>query len=78
MWKRSDPSLSSRKEESQPSHGMDDSVEEEVAEGAMVGASAAVTAREAAGITFLVIASAAFLAGTDMVMRLWTGDIATP
>ena len=39
---------------------------EEAAEGAMVGASAAVTAREAAGITFLVIDSATFLAWTDI------------
>ena len=43
-------------------------MEVEVAEGAMVEASARVTAREAAGMTVLATVSAAFLAaGTDMI-----------
>ena len=66
LLNRSLPILSATKEESHPSHGMEVSVLEEAAEGAMVGASAAVTAREAAGITFLVIDSATFLAWTDI------------
>ena len=62
------PILSATKEENHPSHGMDVSVEVEVAEGAMVEASARVTAREAAGMTVLATVSAAFLAaGTDMI-----------
>jgi len=44
---------------------MADSVED-VAEGAMCGASAAVTARDAAGITLLAATSAAFFTGADI------------
>ena len=68
---RSAPILDARKEESHPFHGMADSVLEEVADGAMEDASLALTAREAAGIIFLATASAAFLAGTDMVRGLF-------
>lgn len=59
-----------RKEVNHPFHGMDDSVSELLAEAAMVGASVAETAREAAGMTFLATASAAFFAGTDILIRL--------
>jgi len=40
---------------------------EETAEGAMNGASAAETARDAAGITFFTMVSAALLTGADIV-----------
>lgn len=60
--------MDATKEENQPFHGMEDSVLELVADGAMEDASLALTAREAAGITFLTTASAAFFAGTDMLM----------
>lgn len=65
----SGPSLSARKEENHPSQGMELSVEL-VAEGAMLAASFALTALEAAGITVLAAASAAFFAGRDIISRV--------
>ena len=74
----SDPILDARKEENHPFHGIEDSVLEEVADGTMEDASLAVTAREAAGITFLATASAAFFAGTDILMSFgwFSSDLA--
>mmetsp|Transcript_5709 Transcript_5709/g.8276 ORF Transcript_5709/g.8276 Transcript_5709/m.8276 type:complete len:123 (-) Transcript_5709:57-425(-) len=65
LSKRSDPSLSERKEEIHPFQGWTDSVED-VTLGAMSLASAALTAREAMGMTFLAVASATFLMGADI------------
>lgn len=64
---RSTPSLEERKEDTHPSHGIWDSVED-TADGAMEAASFAVTARDARGITFFAAASAAFFTGADMAL----------